>query len=343
MSKVTPTSRRKADHIQVTLEREVQSGLRTGLDRLRFEHNALPELDLNKIDTSVDFLGRELQTPLLISSMTGGTEAASKINLFLAEAAQETGVALGLGSQRAAIEQPDLVSSFQVRDVAPDVLLFANLGAVQLNYGLDVDSCRKAVEMIEADALILHLNPLQEALQPEGNTDFSGLLKKIEAVCSKLDSPVIVKEVGNGLNAEVAMRLASAGVAALDVAGAGGTSWAMVEMHRARNQSQANIAAAFLDWGIPTVEALIQVRQSLPEMPLIASGGLRTGLDIAKCIALGADLAGMALPFLQGAVESKEAVIQVIQDSAAVLRTCMFATGSADVAALKQAKLTTIL
>jgi isopentenyl-diphosphate delta-isomerase len=342
MSKVTPTSRRKADHIQVTLEREVQSGLRTGLDGLRFEHNALPEINMEEIDTRVSFMGKQLHFPILISSMTGGTEAASKINLVLAEAAQETGVALGLGSQRAAIEEPKLASSFQVRKVAPDVLLFANLGAVQLNYGLDVDSCRQAVEMIEADALILHLNPLQEALQPEGNVNFSGLLKKIEAVCKGLGSPVIVKEVGNGLNADVAKRLVDAGVAALDVAGAGGTSWAMVEMHRARKRSQANIAAAFLDWGIPTVEALIQVRQALPEMPLIASGGLRTGLDIAKCLALGADLAGMALPFLQGAVESKEAVVEVIQEVADVLRTCMFSTGSADCAALKQAKLSTI-
>lgn len=339
MSKVTPTSRRKADHIQVSLEREVQSGLRTGLDDLRFEHNALPEIDMNEIDTSVNFLGKQLRIPILISSMTGGTEAASAINLVLAEAAQETGIALGLGSQRAAIEEPALASSFHVRKVAPDVLLFANLGAVQLNYGLDVDSCRQAVEMIEADALILHLNPLQEALQPEGNVNFSGLLRRIETVCKGLGSPVIVKEVGNGLNAEVAKRLAEVGVAALDVAGAGGTSWAMVEMHRARSRSQANIAAAFLEWGIPTVEALTQVRQALPYVPLIASGGLRTGLDIAKCIALGADLAGMALPFLQGAVESKEAVIQLIQEASDVLRTCMFATGAADCTALKQAKL----
>jgi isopentenyl-diphosphate delta-isomerase len=342
MSKVTPTSRRKADHIQVTLEREVQSGLRTGLDRLRFEHNALPEINMADIDTRTEFMGRELRIPLLISSMTGGTEAASKINRILAEAAQETGVALGLGSQRAAIEQPDLASSFQVRDVAPDILLFANLGAVQLNYGLDIDSCRQAVEMIGADALILHLNPLQEALQPEGNVDFSGLLRKIEAVCKDLGSPVIVKEVGSGLNAEVAKLLADAGVAAFDVAGAGGTSWAMVEMHRARNRSEANIAAAFIDWGIPTVEALIQVRQALPDVPLIGSGGLRSGLDVAKCLALGADLAGMALPFLQDAVESKEAVVQGIEECAAVLRTCMFATGSADCTALKQAKLISI-
>jgi len=339
MSKVTPISRRKADHIQVTLEREVQSGLRTGLDGLRFAHTALPELNLVEIDTSLEFLGKKLHAPILISSMTGGTETAGEINRTLAEAAQEVGVALGLGSQRAALEQPELSSSFQVRNVAPDILLFANLGAVQLNYGLGVADCRQAVEMIEADALILHLNPLQEALQPEGNTHFGDLLGKIEAVCAGVDVPVIVKEVGWGLSAEVAQLLAEAGVAALDVAGAGGTSWAMVEMHRAQNQSQANIAAAFIDWGIPTVEALVQVHQALPDMPLIASGGLRSGMDIAKCLALGADLAGMALPFLQSAVDSKQAVIQVIQDTITVLRTCMFATGSSNCAALKQGKL----
>jgi len=339
MSKVTPISRRKADHIQVTLEREVQSGLRTGLDGLRFAHTALPELNLVEIDTSLEFLGKKLHAPILISSMTGGTETAGEINRTLAEAAQEVGVALGLGSQRAALEQPELSSSFQVRNVAPDILLFANLGAVQLNYGLGVADCRQAVEMIEADALILHLNPLQEALQPEGNTHFGNLLGKIEAVCAGVGVPVIVKEVGWGLSAEVAQLLAEAGVAALDVAGAGGTSWAMVEMHRAQNQSQANIAAAFIDWGIPTVEALVQVHQALPDMPLIASGGLRSGMDIAKCLALGADLAGMALPFLQSAVDSKQAVIQVIQDTITVLRTCMFATGSSNCAALKQGKL----
>lgn len=342
MSKVTPTSRRKADHIQVTLEREVQSGLKTGLDGLRFEHNALPELDMHDIDTSTEFLGKKLRTPILISSMTGGTETAGKINQVLAEAAQEAGAALGLGSQRAALEQVALASSFQVRNIAPDILLLANLGAVQLNYGLDVDACRRAVEMIQADALILHLNPLQEALQPEGNTNFSDLMSKIEGVCKGLGAPVIVKEVGWGLSAEVARRLADVGVAAFDVAGAGGTSWAMVEMHRAQNRTQANIAAAFFDWGIPTVESLVQLRQALPEVPLIASGGLRTGVDIAKGLALGADLAGMALPFLEGAVESKQAVIQVIQEATAVLRICMFATGSADCAALKQAKLTPI-
>ncbi|HEY71305.1 MAG TPA: type 2 isopentenyl-diphosphate Delta-isomerase [Anaerolineae bacterium] len=339
MSKVTPTSRRKADHIQVTLEKDVHSGLKTGLDGFLFEHTALPELDLHAIETDLEFLGKKLRAPILISSMTGGTAAAAKINRILAEAAQEAGVALGLGSQRVALEQPELTFSFQVRDLAPDILLMANLGAVQLNYGLDVAACKQVVEVIEADALILHLNPLQEALQPEGNVNFSNLLNKIEAVCTHLEVPVIVKEVGWGLSTAVAKQLADVGVTAFDVAGAGGTSWAKVEMHRAKNERQANLAAAFVHWGIPTADALIQIRKALPGVPLIASGGIRTGIDIAKCITLGADMTGVALPFLQQAVQSKQAVSETLESMIDVLRTCMFATGSANCNALKRAKL----
>jgi isopentenyl-diphosphate delta-isomerase len=342
MSKVTPTSRRKADHIQVTLEKDVHSGLKTGLDGFLFEHNALPEVDLHAIETDLEFLGKKLRAPILISSMTGGTAAAAEINRILAEAAQEAGVALGLGSQRVALEQPELSFSFQVRDLAPDILLMANLGAVQLNYGLDAAACQQVVEMIEADALILHLNPLQEALQPEGNVNFSGLLRKIEAVCATLEVPIIIKEVGWGLSTAVAKRLADVGVAAFDVAGAGGTSWAKVEMHRAKNERQSDHAAAFVDWGIPTADALIQIRKAMPDVPLIASGGIRNGIDIAKCIALGADLTGIALPFLQQAVRSKEAVSETLASMIDVLRTSMFATGSVNHEALKSAKLVPI-
>jgi len=311
MSKVTPTSRRKADHIQVTLEKDVHSGLKTGLDGFLFEHTALPELDLHAIETDLEFLGKKLRAPILISSMTGGTAAAAKINRILAEAAQEAGVALGLGSQRVALEQPELTFSFQVRDLAPDILLMANLGAVQLNYGLDVAACKQV----------------------------SNLLSKIEAVCTHLEVPVIVKEVGWGLSTAVAKQLADVGVTAFDVAGAGGTSWAKVEMHRAKNERQANLAAAFVHWGIPTADALIQIRKALPGVPLIASGGIRTGIDIAKCITLGADMTGVALPFLQQAVQSKQAVSETLESMIDVLRTCMFATGSANCNALKRAKL----
>lgn len=339
MSKVTRTSSRKADHIRVNLEEDVQSGLTTGLERYRFKHNALPELNLAAIDTQTTFLGKTLNAPLIISSMTGGTERAAQINARLAEGAQSERVAMGLGSLRAAIEDPSLAPTFQVRRFAPDILLFANLGAVQLNYGYTVDQCRRAVELVGADALYLHLNALQEALQPEGDSEFSDLLSKIEQVCRRLEVPVLTKEVGWGISAEVAERLAGAGVAGIDVAGAGGTSWSQVEMYRAEDARQARLAAAFVSWGLPTAEAVVQVRARLPELPLIASGGLRSGTDIAKCLALGADLGGMASPFLKAADRSTEAVKATLQDTVAELRVCMFATGSSRIEDLRKSKL----
>ena len=334
MSKVTAT--RKEDHLRVNLEEDVDSGLRTGFEGLRFEHNAVPELDLADVDPSLTFLGGGLNAPLLISSMTGGTERAGEINRRLAAAAQETRVAMGLGSQRVALENPDLASTFEVRELAPDVLLFANLGAVQLNYGYGLPEAQRAVDMLEADALVLHFNPLQEALQPEGDTNFAGLLPKIEAVCAGLPVPVIAKEVGWGISARVARSLVNAGVAVIDVAGAGGTSWSQVEMYRAEDQQQAELAATFINWGIPTVECLQQIRLALPEVPVIASGGLRDGLDLAKSVALGASLGGMAGPFLKAAAISSEEVVRVINHTVKVLRVAMFATSSADLAALRE-------
>jgi len=339
MGKVTRTSKRKADHIRVNLEEDVQSGLRTGLERLQFEHNAVPELSLAEIDTRLEFLGRHLQVPLLISSMTGGTPRAREINQALAAAAQAAGIAMGLGSQRAALEDQALAETYQVRRHAPDILLFANLGAVQLNYGYSVDQCQRAVEMVEADALVLHFNSLQEALQPEGDVNFSGLLPKIRQVCAQLPVPVIAKEVGWGISVEAAGRLLEAGVRVIDVAGAGGTSWSQVEMHRLEDPAQAQTAAAFLNWGIPTAVAVGQLRQSYPDLPLIASGGLRNGIDLAKCIALGADLGGMAGPFLKAAARSGDGVLAQIQQTTRELRICMFATGNQDLAGLKKAKL----
>ncbi|NIS81534.1 MAG: type 2 isopentenyl-diphosphate Delta-isomerase [Anaerolineales bacterium] len=341
MSKVTPTSKRKADHIRISLEEDVQSGLTTGLERLFFTHNAAPELDLSEIDLSTTFLGKPLSSPLLISSMTGGTEEAAAINLVLAEAAQSKGIAMGLGSQRAAIEDAELEHTYQIREVAPDILLFANLGAVQLNYGYGIDEFRRAVKMVEADALILHFNALQEALQPEGDTNFDGLLKKIEDLCTKLDVPVIAKEVGWGISAPVAKKMVNAGVQVIDVAGAGGTSWSQVEMHRALDPLQAQRAADFVEWGIPTAIAIADVHHALPDIPLIASGGLRNGIDAAKCIALGADLCGMAGPFLKAAAQSTQAVLEWISHVTLELKICMFATGCADLNALRQVELET--
>jgi len=328
MPKVTPTSSRKADHLRINLDENVQSGLTTGLERYQFIHQALPEINFVDVDPGINFFGKSIQAPILISSMTGGTKEAGQINQTLAIAAQETGIAMGLGSQRVAIEHPELVKTFQVRNVAPDILLFANIGAVQLNYGYGVQECRQIVEMVEADALILHFNPLQEAVQPEGNTNFSGLLDKIEDICSSLPVPVIAKEVGWGISTDTAHRLASVGIAAIDVAGAGGTSWTQVEMHRAKNPNQVHLANSFLNWGIPTAESIIQVHQSCPHIPIIASGGVRSGLDIAKCIALGATMGGMAGPFLKSATESLEATIQAILDIKKEIRISMFASGA---------------
>lgn len=342
MSKVTPIGMRKTDHIRINLEEDVRSGLTTGLERFRFIHQALPEIDLEAVDLEVELFGRQLQAPLLISSMTGGTEQAGAINRTLAEAAQACGIAMGVGSQRAALEQPELAASFQVRSLAPDILLLANLGAIQLNYGYGIEHCQQAVEMIAADALILHFNAMQEAVQPEGETRFAGLLQKIERVCRALPVPVVAKEVGWGFSQEDARRLAEAGVAAIDVAGAGGTSWSQVEMHRASNESQRRLAAAFLDWGIPTSQAILNVRQAAPELRIFASGGLRNGVDIAKCLALGASLGGMAGPYLKAGVAGVDVTIQTIQEIRREIQVCMFGCGAGDLSALRNGKLKAI-
>lgn len=333
---------RKADHIRINLEEDVRfPSLTTGLERYRFVHEALPELDLREIDTSVALFGKRLAAPILVSSMTGGTVEAQRINRNLAEAVQAQRLAMGLGSQRAGLEQDESAATFRVRDVAPDALLFANLGAVQLNYGYGVDHCRRAVEMIEADALILHLNPLQEAVQPEGDVNWRGLLAKIEQVCRMLPAPVIAKEVGWGISANTARRLIEAGISAIDVAGAGGTSWSQVEMHRAPTERLRRLAAAFADWGIPTAESLLAVRQLCAEMdrpglPIFASGGIRSGQDVAKCVALGADLVGLASPFLKRAVDSSEAVAEEMDLLSAELRIAMFCSGSATLTQLRR-------
>ncbi|MBV6452291.1 MAG: Isopentenyl-diphosphate delta-isomerase [Anaerolineales bacterium] len=339
MSKVAPIDQRKADHIKINLEQDVRSALTTGLENYRFTHEALPELDLNRIDTTVDLFRKRLAAPLLISSMTGGTTEAETINLRLAEAAQEMKIAMGVGSQRAAIEHPNQARTFQVRRVAPDILLFANLGAVQLNYGYTVDHCRRAVDMIQADALILHLNPLQEAVQDAGDTNFEGLAKRIEEVCKQIEVPVIAKEVGWGISERTAKLLADCGVSAIDVAGAGGTSWSQVEMHRAPDEFTRQLAATFVGWGIPTAESILNVKKAVPEMTVFASGGIKDGLDIAKCIALGATLGGMAGNFLKAAAISTEQAMEMIKLTKRQIEVTMFACGAKALEGLNQTKL----
>ena len=332
---------RKRDHIRICLEEDVQgAGITAGWEAYRFMHQALPEIDLDAVDCGVDLWGHHLGAPLLISSMTGGTERATEINRNLALAAETLGLAMGVGSQRAAVRDPALAATYQVRAHAPTALVFANLGAVQLNYGFDVDECRRALEMIRADALFLHLNALQEAVQPGGDTRFAGLSRRIAAVCAALARdgvPVIAKEVGWGIAPETAQRLWDAGVAAIDVAGAGGTSWSQVEAQRAPTAALRRVAESFRSWGIPTAESLRLVRAAgVPAgRHLFASGGLRSGVDLAKAVVLGATLGGLARPFLEAAAVSAEAAVEVGRQLIAELRISMFCIGAADLAALR--------
>lgn len=336
LSSPAETQNRKADHLRVCLEEDVQFRQTTsGLEHYRFTHCCLPELDCNEIDLTTTFLGKQLGAPLLISSMTGGTELAKLINYRLAEVAQHYKIAMGVGSQRVAVENPQVASTFAVRALAPDILLFANLGAVQLNYTYGVDECQRAIDLLEADALILHLNPLQECVQTKGDTNFKGLLDKINNLCIKLPVPVIAKEVGNGISAAMAKKLMEAGVTAIDVAGAGGTSWAKVEGERAKDARQRRLGTTFADWGLPTAECITGIRAVAPAIPLIASGGLRNGLDVAKAIALGANLAGLAWPFLQAAAESENALHTLTDILIAEITTVLFCTGNATLSDLK--------
>ncbi|MBW6473883.1 MAG: type 2 isopentenyl-diphosphate Delta-isomerase [Anaerolineaceae bacterium] len=330
---------RKNDHIRINLEEDVRSTLSNGLEKYRFIHNALPEINLKEIELSQKLFKRNIALPILISSMTGGTPEAFQINQMLAQAAEKFGLAMGVGSQRAAIENPTLIETFDVRKFAPDILLFANLGAVQLNYGYGIDECKRAVEMINADSLILHLNPLQEAVQPEGDTNFSGLLRKIEIICRDLPVPVVIKEVGWGISDVLVKQLINVGVAAIDVSGAGGTSWSQVERFRLEDPVGIKVAEAFLNWGIPTADALVKVRSSFPEIPIFASGGLKTGMDVAKSLALGANLAGMAGVFLKAAVISLDHLDETIHIFERIIRTCMFVTGSKDLISFSSDKI----
>jgi isopentenyl-diphosphate Delta-isomerase len=340
MPKVAPIDQRKSDHIKINLEQDVRSALTTGLEKYHFTHEALPELDLNRIDPSLSLFGKRVAAPILISSMTGGTEEAGEINQRLAEAAQEVGVAMGVGSQRAALEHPEQTPTFSItRKVAPDILLFANLGAVQLNYGYGIDHCRRAVDMIQADALILHLNPLQEAVQDAGDTNFAGLAKKIEDICKQMEVPVIAKEVGWGISEKTAKLLANCGVSAIDVAGAGGTSWSQVEMHRAPDEFTRQLAATFVGWGIPTADSIINVKNAVPDMTIFASGGIKDGLDIAKCIALGATLGGMAGQFLKAAAVSTEKVVEMMKLAKRQIEVTMFNVSAGNLHSLKVVKL----
>ncbi|WP_281647826.1 type 2 isopentenyl-diphosphate Delta-isomerase [Parendozoicomonas sp. Alg238-R29] len=327
------TNNRKIEHIRmIEQDGETDRDARY-FDRIRLSHRALPELDLDKIDPSVEFMGRKLSFPLLISSMTGGDHSLVRtINHNLAVAAQITGVALAVGSQRVMFEQPAARASFALRQYAPDALLLANLGAVQLNKGFGIEQCREAVELVGADGLYLHLNALQEAIQPEGDVDFSGLLGKIENIRRQLDCPLLLKEVGCGFSSDDVARVAERGIEYIDVAGQGGTSWSRIEHLRADDRH--NLGVLFQDWGVPTPQALKQAKPYRDRVQLIASGGLRNGIDMAKSVILGARLCGMAAPLLKPAMESVDQVVETIEALKREFVTAMFLLGAPDVASL---------
>lgn len=333
---------RKGDHINLTLSHDVEMKRRDGFEVYHFTHKALPEIDFGDVSVRTTFLNHSLQAPVLISSMTGGTEHGAIINRNLASAARSLGIAMAVGSQRIMLEQPDIaLSTFQiVRQTAPDIPLFGNLGAIQLNNGYGVEHVKRAVSAIGAQGIFLHLNPLQEVVQPEGQTNFGGLLSKIAAVVRNVPFPVLVKEVGNGISPQIAKDLEKLGVAAIDVSGAGGTSWAKIEGLRATQSIKQALGDVFRDWGIATPQSVIACRAQLPQMPLIASGGIRTGLDAAKALALGADMVSIARPLVAPALESAEAVVGVLKQFILELRVAMFLVGAPTIGALKQSPLT---
>ena len=327
---------RKSDHIQIALNEKVTGeSISTGLESFTFIHNALPEIAFDDISIATTFLGFESKSPFLISSMTGGTALAETINQNLAIAAEERGWALALGSTRALLDSDGYASSFLMRKYAPSVPIIANLGAVQFNYGYGVEECRRIIEITEADMLVLHLNSIQEVIQENGDTNFNGLLKKIEQLCSTLDVPVGVKEVGWGIDGQTAKKLSEAGISFIDVAGAGGTSWSQVEKFRAKDPIRRAAAEAFKEWGIPTAESIRLVREKIGNRPLIASGGMGTGLDGAKTIALGADLVGFGRSILKEATQSPEDVLEVMKIREMELRMSMFGIGVQTIQELK--------
>lgn len=331
----TAIERRKRDHLRVVLSEDVGfASLTTGLERMRVMPRALPERDLDQVDLSLTLWGRALRFPLLISCMTGGTSEAGPVNRALAAAAARTGVALGLGSGRAILRGAD-ASSYRVRDVAPETLVMANLGAVQLREHTAAD-CLRLVEACEADVLVLHANAVQEAVQPGGDATFGGLLERIAHVCDELPVPVVVKEVGFGLSPADVGALIAAGVAGVDVAGAGGTNWARVEGQR--DEGSAAIAAAFTDWGLPTADAVRGARQALDtagsDAVLLGSGGLRDGVDALKVLCLGADVAGFARGLLRAASEGPEAASVAVAVVARQLQVAAWAAGAASGAQL---------
>ncbi|HKZ93226.1 MAG TPA: type 2 isopentenyl-diphosphate Delta-isomerase [Candidatus Bathyarchaeia archaeon] len=337
------TEERKDEHLDICLRENVQARhTTTGFEEIHMIHKALPEINLEEINLSGKTFNHKFSAPLIVESMTGGTRNGSKVNVAIAKAVEELGLGMGVGSQRTAFESTTVEGTFAVtRKEAPNAFIMANIGAPQLAKGYGAKEAKKAVEMLEADALLIHLNPLQEAIQPEGETTFNGVAARIQAIVDGVDIPVIVKEVGCGIGAAEAKQLEALGIAGIDIAGAGGTSWTAVEYFRAkkeRDETRQRLGETFWDWGIPTAASLIETTQVV-HIPVIASGGLRSGIDLAKALALGASLTGVAYPILDpafhGAQEAKKK-LQLLLDE---LKTTMFLVGANSVQKLRRAPL----
>ena len=338
----TLTEKRKVEHIEICLKDDVKTHKTTWFEYVTILHNPIPEVDMDEIDLTTTFLNRKISLPLMITAMTGGSNLSKKINGMLAELAERFQIPMGVGSQRAAIENRTLIDSYKiVREKAPSAIIIGNIGAPQVAKEYDVSKIIQAIEMIDADAIAIHLNALQEAVQPEGDVKYKGVLKNIEKIQQELSIPVIIKETGAGLTRDAVKRLNSVGIRIFDVSGVGGTSFSAVEVYRAIKSDDKRkelLGKLFWDWGIPTAASLLDLYQLTKnsDITIIASGGIRNGLDICKSLALGASLTGMALPFLKAVsragVDGGAELISIIADQ---LKTCMFLVGVKTVHELK--------
>lgn len=329
---------RKLRHIDVSLEKNVNTDISSGFQDIRLIHKAIPEIDLDEVNSEITFFGKKLSAPLIISAITGGTDKAKKINEVLAKVAESKRIGIGVGSQRIAIEQPKTIPTFKiVRDNAPTTFVMGNLGCPQLSLGWGVPEAEKCIQMIEADALALHMNPLQEAVQVDGDTNYSGIYKKILELNSCVKTPLIMKETGAGVAWEDAIKMEKAGVSGLEISGVGGTSWSAVEYYIAkevRKKEMEYLGEALWNWGIPTAISVVETSQKT-DLSIIASGGIRTGIEIVKSIALGAHTAGVARPFLKKAVEGKDALEDHIDNIIREIRIGMFLVGARNISELQ--------
>ena len=337
---MTEIEKRKERHLRLSLEEDVQSDIGTGFADVRLIHRSLPEIDLEEVSTETELFGKKLQAPLIVSAITGGTSFAKEINATLAKVVEELGIGIGVGSQRIAIEDPSVEHTFSVvREKAPSALVMGNLGCPQLSLGWGIEEAQRCVEMIRADALAIHMNPLQEAVQVGGETRYRGVLEKVRGIADSIYVPVVMKETGCGISREDAMRMEDAGVQGLEVSGVGGTSWAAVEHHIAKvegKKEQEALGESLWNWGIPTAISVVETSGST-DLKIIASGGLRTGVEMAKAIALGADSVGIARPFLEKAVEGADSLREHVQEILQEFRTVMFLVGARNIEELKKA------